>query len=143
MRLGATASPGAVVVCDLAGFKSVNDRFGHLMGNRLLEALAARFRKSCREGDFVARVGGDEFVLLLDGIGPAEIATRTAQFRDLVRATGRELCNEEVLDTSFGASFFPADGTTSDELLPAADRPVSHDTAENKSASCRMTNREP
>ena len=142
MRLGANASPGAVVVCDLDGFKNVNDRFGHLMGNRLLEALAARFRKSCREGDFVARVGGDEFVLLLDGIGPAEIATRTAQFRDMVRATGRELCNEDVLDASFGAAFFPADGTTSDELLAAADQRMYQYKAENKSGVLRMKQRQ-
>ncbi len=142
MRLGANASPSAVVVCDLDGFKNVNDRFGHLMGNRLLEALAARFRKSCREGDFVARVGGDEFVLLLDGIGPAEIATRTAQFRDMVRATGRELCNEDVLDASFGAAFFPADGTTPDELLAAADQRMYQYKAENKSGVLRMKKRE-
>ena len=112
------------------------------MGNRLLEALAARFRKSCREGDFVARVGGDEFVLLLDGIGPAEIATRTAQFRDMVRATGRELCNEDVLDASFGAAFFPADGTTPDELLAAADQRMYQYKAENKSGVLRMKKRE-
>ena len=91
MRLRTNSSPGAVVVCDLDGFKSVNDRFGHLMGNRLLEALALRFRKSCREGDFVARLGGDEFVLLLEGIGPNEINARVAQFREIVRATGRNV----------------------------------------------------
>ncbi len=57
IRLRENASPGAVVVCDLDGFKSVNDRFGHLMGNRLLEALAERFRKSCRDGGFCGSAG--------------------------------------------------------------------------------------
>jgi diguanylate cyclase (GGDEF)-like protein/putative nucleotidyltransferase with HDIG domain len=133
-RLSEKASPGAVVVCDLDGFKSVNDRFGHLMGNRLLEVLAERFRESCRSGDFVARLGGDEFVLLLDGIGPGEIGSRIAQFRETVRATGRALCKEDVLDASFGAAFIPADGTTSDELLAAADQRMYESKVQNRGA---------
>lgn len=142
IRLSGNASPGAVVVCDLDGFKSVNDRFGHLMGNRVLETLAERFRKSCREGDFVARLGGDEFVLLLDGIGPAEIGSRILQFRDIVRATGKSLCKEDVLDASFGAAFFPADGTTSDELLAAADQRMYQFKAEHKAGILRIKQRQ-
>lgn len=138
MRLRTNSSPGAVVVCDLDGFKGVNDRFGHLMGNRLLEALALRFRKSCREGDFVARLGGDEFVLLLEGIGPNEINARIAQFREIVRATGRSLCNEDVLDASFGAAFFPTDGTSSDELLAAADHRMYTRKGEHKAGVLPM-----
>jgi len=142
MRLNANASPGAVVVCDLDGFKGVNDRFGHLMGNRLLEALALRFRHSCRAGDFVARLGGDEFVLLLDGIGPGEIGARIAQFRETVRATGRSLCKEDVLDASFGAAFFPADGTTSDELLAAADQRMYQFKAQQKAGIVELRQRQ-
>lgn len=139
---GHGSGPGAVVVCDLDGFKAVNDRFGHPMGNRLLEGLAQRFRRSCRDGDFVARLGGDEFVLLLDGIGPKEIATRIAQFREVVRATGISLCKEDVLDASFGAAFYPADGTTSDELLAAADQRMYTLKAEQKSGVRRMKQRQ-
>jgi diguanylate cyclase (GGDEF)-like protein/putative nucleotidyltransferase with HDIG domain len=142
IRLNGNSSPGAVVVCDLDGFKSVNDRFGHLMGNRVLEALADRFRKSCRTGDFVARLGGDEFVLLLDGIGPGEIGSRIAQFREMVRVTGRSLCNEDCLDASFGTAFFPADGTTSDELLAAADQRMYQFKSERKSGVLRMNQRQ-
>jgi diguanylate cyclase (GGDEF)-like protein len=142
MRLSGNRSPGAVVVCDLDGFKGVNDRFGHLMGNRLLETLADRFRKSCRDGDFVARLGGDEFVLLLDGIGPVEIGTRILQFREIVRATGRMLCKEDCLDASFGAAFFPADGTTSDELLAAADQRMYQFKAEHKAGIPRIKQRQ-
>jgi diguanylate cyclase (GGDEF)-like protein/putative nucleotidyltransferase with HDIG domain len=142
IRLSKNPSPGAVVVCDLDGFKSVNDRFGHLAGNRLLEALAERFRKSCRTGDFIARLGGDEFVLLLDGIGPGEIAARIAQFRDTVRATGRAICKEDVLDASFGAAFIPTDGTTADELLAAADQRMYQFKSERKSGVLRMNQRQ-
>ncbi len=142
MRLACNELPAAVVVCDLDGFKGVNDRFGHLMGNRLLEGLADRFRKSCRTGDFVARLGGDEFVLLLAGIGPDEIGARIAQFRETVRATGRAICKEDCLDASFGAAFFPDDGTTSDELLAAADARMYQLKAEHKAGVMRMQQRQ-
>jgi len=142
MRLSGNASPGAVVVCDLDGFKSVNDRFGHLMGNRVLEALAGKFRQSCRTGDFVARLGGDEFVLLLDGIGPVEIGSRIAHFREMIRSTGRALCKEDVLDASFGTAFFPADGTTSDELLAAADQRMYESKALSKAGVIEIRQRQ-
>jgi diguanylate cyclase (GGDEF)-like protein len=116
------ALPSVVLICDLDGFKAVNDRFGHLTGNQLLEGLAAAFRKSCRSGDFIARMGGDEFVLLLEGIRPEEIGGRILQFRGLVRTVGREICKEDILDASFGAAVYPTDGTTANELLAFADR---------------------
>jgi diguanylate cyclase (GGDEF)-like protein len=122
-----------LLICDLDGFKAVNDRFGHLTGNRLLEALAGAFRKSCRTGDFVARMGGDEFVLLLGEMQPEDLGARIAQFRDLARTVGREICGEDVLDASFGAAVYPADGQTSNELLAFADRQMYRRKTEHKS----------
>ncbi len=126
------AIPSAVLLCDLDGFKGVNDRFGHLQGNRLLEVLAAGFRKNCRASDFVARMGGDEFVILLDGVGPQEIGARIVQFREVVRAAGREVTGEDVLDASFGAAFHPIDGTTANELLAFADQQMYRRKTEQK-----------
>jgi len=127
-----TAPPPVLLICDLDGFKAVNDRFGHVTGNRLLEGLAVAFRKSCRSGDFVARMGGDEFVLLLGEMGPAELGARIAQFRDLARGVGREVCGEDVLDASFGAAVYPTDGLTSNELLAFADRQMYRRKTEHK-----------
>ncbi len=127
------APPPVLLICDLDGFKAVNDRFGHLTGNRLLEGLAAAFRKSCRIGDFVARLGGDEFVLLLGEMRPEELGARILQFREMVRAAGREVCGEDVLDASFGAAVYPTDGTTSNELLAFADRQMYRRKNEQKS----------
>lgn len=126
------APPPVLLICDLDGFKAVNDRFGHLTGNRLLVGLAAVFRKSCRTGDFVARMGGDEFVLLLDEMQPEELGARILQFRDMARAVGREVCGEDLLDASFGAAVFPSDGSTSNELLAFADRQMYRRKAEHK-----------
>jgi diguanylate cyclase (GGDEF)-like protein len=116
------AAPAALLVCDLDGFKQVNDNLGHLTGNRLLQALADGFRRSCRGDDFVARMGGDEFVLLIEHITPDEIGNRIAQFREMVRATGRQVCGQDILDASFGAAFHPADGSTPQQLLAFADQ---------------------
>jgi diguanylate cyclase (GGDEF)-like protein/putative nucleotidyltransferase with HDIG domain len=127
--LGPTAT---VVVCDLDGFKDVNDRFGHVMGNKVLEALAQGLRRSCRERDFIARMGGDEFVLILPLLRPEEINARLAQFRAMVRLKGMEVCGEAVLDASFGAASFPRDGATTDELLACADRRMYQRKAEQK-----------
>ena len=132
-RLADLGASSTVVICDLDGFKDVNDRFGHLMGNKVLVALADGFRKSCRERDFVARMGGDEFVLVLPQLRPEDVGARLSQFRALVRTVGLEVCGEPMLDASFGAASFPRDGATPDELLACADRRMYFRKAEQKS----------
>jgi diguanylate cyclase (GGDEF)-like protein len=140
-RMAELDGPCAVVVCDLDGFKRVNDQFGHLTGNRVLEALADGFRNSCRGRDFVARIGGDEFVLLLDGIRPEEVGSRLDQFRQMVRATGRAICGDEVVDASLGTAFHPADGATPDELLAHADRQMYRRKTEQRTGVVRFNRR--
>src|SRR5208337_3417406 len=60
----------AVIVCDLDGFKQINDEFGHLAGNQVLEAFANQLKLACREYDYVSRMGGDEFVVIAPGPKP-------------------------------------------------------------------------
>lgn len=119
-------APVAIVVCDLDGFKQVNDRFGHATGNEVLKAVAQSMRQSCRGSDYVARMGGDEFVLIFPGIPADIIQAKLKQLRAAVVAAGAEICGEPVVDGSFGVAFHPANGSTPDELLAEADRQMYH-----------------
>ncbi len=117
-----TNAPLAVCVLDLDGFKMVNDRFGHLEGNRVLHEVAAGLRNACREYDYVARMGGDEFVVLLPGVRPVDVDAKLAQFREVVSNVCRELFRENLLSISIGVAHFLIDGNDAEQLLAEADR---------------------
>jgi diguanylate cyclase (GGDEF)-like protein len=114
--------PLAVLVLDLDGFKMVNDRFGHLEGNRVLRSVAIGLKSACRDYDYVARMGGDEFVVLLPGVVAADVDAKIKQFRDVVRDVGNQLFNGSMLTASIGVAHFPLDGADAEQLLSEADR---------------------
>jgi diguanylate cyclase (GGDEF)-like protein len=129
-------SPLTVVVCDLNGFKSVNDTLGHLTGNKLLQAVGAGLKESCREYDFVARMGGDEFVLILSGLTTQQdVHTKIRQFRETIRNSSNRVCREGMVRGSFGVAMFPKNGESADELLAYADREMYRDKEEQKKGS--------
>jgi len=119
-RRGGT--PLELLVCDLNGFKQVNDRFGHMEGDRVLREVAARLRENCREYDFVSRMGGDEFVIVMPGAEAGNFKIRAAQLSQLAADAGRMITGENVLSCAVGSARFPEDGTDSEQLLSVADQ---------------------
>src|SRR3981081_3813162 len=111
-----------VMVSDLDGFKQVNDRFGHLEGNRVLRLYAQALKESCREYDYVARMGGDEFVVVAPGLAAHAAAKKAEQMRALAKQAGFEICAEDILSLSVGQAAYPEDGTDAEQLLAQADR---------------------
>jgi diguanylate cyclase (GGDEF)-like protein len=116
------SSPLVVLVCDMNGFKQVNDKFGHLEGNKVLHKVALKLKESCREYDYVARMGGDEFVLVLPGLRLDQVQQKVQRLRAITAEAGREVCGTETLGLSVGHSLFPEDGSDADQLLSEADR---------------------
>ena len=112
----------AVLYLDLDGFKFINDNFGHSVGDELLIAVSSRMRAVLRESDTLARIGGDEFVLVL---------TELSNLQDCIHLVNRVLAacaqpvdvrgNTLTITASIGVTMFPADDADTDELLRNAD----------------------
>ena len=117
-----TDEPFTLIVVDLDGFKDVNDVRGHGAGDAVLRTLARRFESILRASDTVARVGGDEFVVLSLGTRDDEqAAALVGRLRHALRRPFRVGGASIEIDASIGWAVFPTDGATSDELLARAD----------------------
>jgi diguanylate cyclase (GGDEF)-like protein len=110
------------MVSDLDGFKQINDRFGHLEGNRVLRLFAHSLKETSREYDYVARMGGDEFVVIAPGLTPEAAARKAEQMRELAQQAGKEVCNDDILSLSVGKAIYPEDGLDAEKLLSEADK---------------------
>jgi diguanylate cyclase (GGDEF)-like protein len=117
-----SGEPFALILVDLDGFKDVNDVRGHGAGDAVLRALARRFETIVRASDTVARVGGDEFVVLSLGTGDDEqAAALVGRLRHALRRPFRINGSTVEIDGSLGWAVYPTDGATADELLARAD----------------------
>jgi diguanylate cyclase (GGDEF)-like protein/putative nucleotidyltransferase with HDIG domain len=114
--------PLAVFVSDLNGFKQVNDRFGHFQGNKLLQMFAEALKDSCREYDYAARMGGDEFVVVAAGLTQDAAAEMAHRLETLIADVGKAVCGEDLVSVSIGQAFYPTDGSNAEHLLAEADR---------------------
>jgi len=112
----------ALLFVDLDGFKAVNDAHGHQTGDQLLQEVARRMEQCVRASDTVARMGGDEFAVILGDVDEAENATRVAQ--KIIASLSAPLVLEGKdchVGASIGISLFPQDGESSEGLLTKAD----------------------
>ncbi|QWV99350.1 EAL domain-containing protein [Geomonas nitrogeniifigens] len=132
----------AVLFLDLNHFKQINDTLGHAAGDLLLQSVAQRLKACVRESDTVARIGGDEFnVLMPDLAQPDDVGTVVNKIVGVFQAPFRLEGIEVKVGTSVGISMFPDDGDTCEELLQKADGAM-YVAKQNRGSSYQFYNNE-
>jgi len=120
-RCDAKRSKLAVLFIDLDGFKPVNDTYGHACGDRVLEQVGQRLRSITRGADVAARVGGDEFLLLMPAISSQDSVTRVAKAMIELLSRPYKVDEREIsISCSVGIALYP-DGCKANKLIPRAD----------------------
>jgi diguanylate cyclase (GGDEF)-like protein len=115
-------SPMSIAMIDLDNFKRVNDTFGHAAGDRVLQAIASALEDVTRPGDFVARIGGDEFALVAHGVDTSVSRALSARCVSAVEAAVAEAGYSDcAVSATVGFALFPYHGRTLDSLVEAAD----------------------
>jgi len=114
----------ALSIIDLDGFKAVNDTYGHEAGDRVLNEVARRFKRSSRTSDFIVRMGGDEFAVISENVDQADSLQHLAQRLIDGLADGIEIQERQSVSVgcSIGIAIYPDHGADVDALFAAADR---------------------
>jgi diguanylate cyclase (GGDEF)-like protein/putative nucleotidyltransferase with HDIG domain len=121
-RCRRTGTSLAVMVCDLDNFKQINDLHGHLEGDNLLKDFAVHLKEICRGYDYVARMGGDEFVIVAPGLSPEASSEKASRLNQLAVEAGRKIAGRDLVGLSVGTAFCPEDSFDIERLLAEADR---------------------
>ncbi len=121
-RCRRTGTSLAVMVCDLDNFKQINDLYGHLEGDNLLKDFAAHLNESCRGYDYVARMGGDEFVVVVPGLSQEASVEKATRLNEFAVEAGYKIAGRHLVSLSVGTAFCPQDGFDVERLLAEADR---------------------
>ena len=116
----------SLMFIDLDGFKPVNDAFGHHLGDRLLREVALRLREQLRSQDTLARIGGDEFVLLVRLLEPDDAPQVASRQVNLLSKAFRVDEHDLLISASVGIALYPGNGQTAEELLMNADAAMYH-----------------
>jgi len=131
-------SRGALLFIDLDDFKQINDEHGHIAGDQLLQAIARRITSCVREADTVARIGGDEFVALLENVADLAQAEAVASKIRQVIATPMVLSGCTLLpQASIGVALYPEHGEVIDQLMRHADQAMYAAKAARKAAAAQ------
>jgi diguanylate cyclase (GGDEF)-like protein len=109
------------VFIDLDGFKPINDALGHGAGDEVLRSVANRLKQCVRHNDMVARIGGDEFVIILLDIETTSLLSVVRKIIDMIAAPYTGTARTVTLTSSVGISTYPDNGSTVDELVAHAD----------------------
>lgn len=126
---------GAMFMIDLDGFKSINDRFGHIMGDNILCLLAEALREQTGEDDVIGRIGGDEFVVFYTDVVEQDILAERA--RNIIHTMQEKLKNvdqENITSVSIGIALYPQHGNRFEKLYKNADRALYYVKENGKNA---------
>ena len=121
-RCRRTGTALAVMVCDMDNFKQINDLYGHLEGDNLLKDFAGHLKEMCRGYDYVARMGGDEFVVVAPGLKLEAAEEKARRLNQLAVEAGHKVAGRNLIALSVGTAFCPEDGFDVERLLAEADR---------------------
>jgi diguanylate cyclase (GGDEF)-like protein len=125
----------AVVILDLHRLKEVNDQYGHLQGDQILQLAAATFGKTLRSSDFAFRIGGDELALLLPQADSEQAITLCRRVRAQYEADLRPLKLDIGVTLDFGVAVYPEEGEKKNQLLEVADKRLYQLKAESRQTS--------
>jgi diguanylate cyclase (GGDEF)-like protein len=126
----------ALLFIDLDGFKAINDRHGHAIGDALLRLVGLRLRHAMRRDDLACRIGGDEFVCVLPRLAHGdELPALETKLRTVVSQPCQLAGLSLQVQTSIGSALYPRDGLTLAELLAHADRAMYRRKTEGRSAA--------
>jgi diguanylate cyclase (GGDEF)-like protein/putative nucleotidyltransferase with HDIG domain len=117
-----TTSTLTVLLCGLEGVADVHESFGREAAEKTLQFVTRRFRERCREVDYLAWRGGDDFVFVLPGLPAEAVAGRISTLTHLIREAGLELWAADLLSLSAGAVTFPLNGDTPETLITEAEK---------------------
>ncbi|HNJ77238.1 MAG TPA: GGDEF domain-containing protein, partial [Azospira sp.] len=127
-----------IVMIDLDDFKPINDNYGHAVGDAVLQAIARRLQDNLRASDFVARIGGDEFTLIIENLETpgalSEVVQKFSLSLNSPLTVGETSLN---IGASLGHAAYPQDGSTLDELMRIADQRMYAQKATHKAAIAR------
>lgn len=125
----------AVAFIDVDGFKAVNDSYGHDVGDELLKRIASELKSTLREGDTLSRIGGDEFVAILDNLSePSESKEILSRMLEAVRQPLTVSAKDVHVSASIGLTIYPIDSDDPDHLLRHADQAMY--VAKQKGKNC-------
>jgi diguanylate cyclase (GGDEF)-like protein len=124
--------PVAVLLGDIDEFRRVNELFGRSKGDELLKQVTAILHNNSRSVDYVARVGADEFVLLLAATRSEDLSNKIETLDRLVRNACRSLCGEETSGMAVGVACFPENGSDAADLMAFAEQALGRTKEERR-----------
>jgi diguanylate cyclase (GGDEF)-like protein len=124
-----------LVFCDMNGFKQINDRYGHRAGDQLLQLAAQRLSSAARAGDLVARIGGDEFVVLCPSVNHLEELDRIAARLTAAVSQPAQIAGVEIVPSMSVGTAIAQRGDTSNSLLARSDEAMYRNRAYHRAVA--------